>query len=39
LWDEGVYDAGKKTGEWKVYDRTGQLRQSKVFDPKDRLTR
>jgi antitoxin component YwqK of YwqJK toxin-antitoxin module len=31
LWDEGHYECGKKVGEWKVYDRTGRLKQRRVF--------
>lgn len=31
---EGVYGDGKKVGEWMVYDKTGALKQCKVFKAK-----
>jgi len=34
LWDEGVYEDGKKVGEWKVYDKVGALKQTKVIKVK-----
>ena len=26
-----MYEDGKKTGEWRVYDKSGGLKQTKVF--------
>ena len=34
LLDEGTFDEGKKVGEWKVFDKAGALKQSKVFKAK-----
>jgi antitoxin component YwqK of YwqJK toxin-antitoxin module len=31
LWDEGTYAGGKKVGVWKVYDKSGALKLSKVY--------
>jgi antitoxin component YwqK of YwqJK toxin-antitoxin module len=31
---EGRYKDGKKVGEWKVYDKSGALKQGKVFKAK-----
>jgi antitoxin component YwqK of YwqJK toxin-antitoxin module len=31
LWDLGNYDDGGKVGEWKIFDKAGVLKQSKVF--------
>lgn len=31
LWDEGEFANGKKVGEWKVYEKTGALKQRKTY--------
>jgi antitoxin component YwqK of YwqJK toxin-antitoxin module len=30
-YDVGKYLAGKKTGEWKYYDKQGKLSRTKVY--------
>lgn len=32
--DRLSYESGKKIGEWKVYDKSGALKQVKVFKQK-----
>lgn len=34
LWDEGLYEDGKKAGEWTTYDNSGAVKQHKVHKSK-----
>ena len=31
---DGAYADGKKVGEWKIYEKSGALKQSKSYKPK-----
>lgn len=31
LWDEGLFEHGKKKGTWTVYDESGEVLKTQVF--------